>query len=275
MPFDNSLKSMQNPQRLYSLCKIVHTTSLSEQELKEMFQPASINDSDSIFKEVVGLAEKGKLIGLEDKNRKYVSKLKDDQINDQETFKIEIARRVFSSFNYVFTKFTCWFINRGETVLKEKRKDLLESFFNEVTREGNREFNDTNITAWRVWASFLGLGYQHKDILVPNATNRIRSLLRWQQDLPMDKQIPFKEFMNWLASQAPELDGGKANMQFNEMFSKNYLSYALSSGLRTLHDLGEIRLYYVADALDVWHLSLNLAHEIPDQVSHIEIKVEG
>ncbi|HWO98999.1 hypothetical protein SAMN06265361_10878 [Laceyella tengchongensis] len=275
MPFDNSLKAMQTPERLYALCRLVHQMPLSQNELKEMVQPSTLNQKQDQFTEVLKLAKRGDLIELDPQTNQYRSKLQDEQLDDLETFKAEIAKRVFSSTNYIFTQFTCWFLNRGEEVLTMKNGDLARQFFQEVTLDGNIEYNTTNITAWKQWAVFLGLGYQYSGVFVPNAANRIQILLKNQTMFPLRQPIPFRQFINWLANEAPELDGGKVNMEFNRYFQEQQLSYALSSGLRTLHSLGMIYLNYIADATDVWHLTLNQMHEIPNQVSQIELRIGG
>jgi hypothetical protein len=275
MPFDNSLKAMQTPERLYALCRLVHQMPLSQNELKEMVQPSTLNQKQDQFTEVLKLAKRGDLIELDPQTNQYRSKLQDEQLDYLETFKAEIAKRVFSSTNYIFTQFTCWFLNRGEEVLTMKNGDLARQFFQEVTLDGNIEYNTTNITAWKQWAVFLGLGYQYSGVFVPNAANRIQILLKNQTMFPLRQPIPFRQFINWLANEAPELDGGKVNMEFNRYFQEQQLSYALSSGLRTLHSLGMIYLNYIADATDVWHLTLNQMHEIPNQVSQIELRIGG
>ncbi|UWE03392.1 hypothetical protein [Laceyella sacchari] len=275
MPFDNSLKAMQTPERLYALCRLVHQMPLSHNELKEMVQPSTLNQKQDQFTEVLKLAKRGDLIELDPQTNQYRSKLQDEQLGDLEAFKTEIAKRVFSSTNYIFTQFTCWFLNRGEEVLTMKNGDLARQFFHEVTLDGNLEYNTTNITAWKQWAVFLGLGYQYGGVFVPNAANRILTLLKNQTILPLHQPIPFRQFINWLANEAPELDGGNVNIEFNRRFQEQQLSYALSSGLRTLHSLGRIYLHYIADATDVWHLTLNQMHEIPNQVSQIELRIGG
>jgi hypothetical protein len=278
MPFDDSLKGMQTPERLYALCRLVHISPLSREQLGRQFQPAHLNKSGDQLKETLSLAEKGALLAHDPQTGLYRSQLADEHLRNSEAFRTELTRRIFSSPSSVFTRFTCWFLNRGASVLGEKSDALSQLFFQEVTLQRNqerREYNDTNITAWKAWAAYFGLGYLHGETLVPNAAGRIHDLLRNGANLPVNRAIPFKMFMEWLAGRAPELDGGSANRLYNRVFADQRLSYALSSGLRTLHDIGTLRLSYTADAADVWYLTTNPAHAVKDRVSEIEILVEG
>jgi hypothetical protein len=89
-----------------------------------------------------------------------------------------------------------------------------------------------------------------------------------------EKSMSFGLFMERLADTCPELDGGRL---FNHCWQAsrgaeqrgNRMSLMLSTGLRSLHNTGVIKLSEQADALTIWRLYPAAGSSL-QQVTHIQ-----
>lgn len=273
MPFIERLTNETTPKRVFSFLKLVDLQPMSKEEAGKYLQPNSIADSKSLANKVHTFLNNGGLIEETSDNKLHL-KMEKNEIASMKAFRKAIARRVFQYPDFMFCRFTSWYIMRGEKVFNEPPR-LLEATFNEELNSDKsftNEYNATNITGWRTWAAFLGFGYVHNGILIPNTAIRLKDLLE-DTELPKGKSMPFKQFIDWVKIEAPELDGGKINQvnRGNTSYEKQTLSLGLSSGLRALHDEGLIELKYVSDAIDTWYLQ-KASHAITDKVSEITIR---
>lgn len=271
MPFDNRLKNMQTPGRVQALCKLLLLDSYSTERVKELLQPNSSDKGQAI--EVISLAKKGDLISVDEKDRVHLN-IPKNVVTDHQRFQHYLARRVFSNPDFIFGRFTAWVMASSEKVMNETREELSDRFFNEITRKyrATNEYNKDNVIAWMTWANYFGLGHTMDGKFISNPFRRIQTEIDGDQNLPRNKSIPFKQFIKWLGEHCPELDGGPLNLEFNGQFEHQQLSFALSLGLRTLHDLNIIKLETTADAEDIWYLQNAPSHEIPHQVTEIMVK---
>lgn len=272
MPFIQRLTNETTPKRVFSFLKLVDLEPMSKDELADYLQPKYLVSQRLIFPKVYSFASTGKLI-TETSDNKVLLNMDRNDIASMKAFRKSLVRKVFQQPDLMFCRFTSWYIMRGEKIFKETPK-MLEAAFNSELNSDNsftNEYNDTNIIGWRTWAAFLGFGYMHNKVLIPNTSIRVKDLLE-DTTLPVGESIPFKLFMDWLKEAAPELDGGKINQvnRGNTSYEKQTLSLGLSSGLRSLHDEGVIEIKYVSDALDTWYFQ-RTAHAITDKVSEITI----
>ncbi|MBO9128581.1 hypothetical protein [Bacillus sp. 165] len=239
-----------------------------------MLQPAHLNSSKEQFNNVFRFTKEGNIIEEDSVSGKVKLKVDKENVANPEAFRRIVSKLGLSNPNLMFYRFTSWYLMRGESIFAETSKDLAVAFNSEMQFGDDipNKYNDTNINAWKKWACFLGYGFQHGGIVIPNTDVRLIDLIA-DSTLFKGEFIPFAEFMGWLASVSPELDGG-------ELFNRNkgetilpsqHLSLGLSSGLRTLHDQGVIELHYQSDALDTWFLTRCNTHEIVMEVSEIKI----
>lgn len=272
MPFDDRLTNGQTPARLYALCKLILLKRLEKEELREYLQPKSLT-SQNAFSEVYTLADRGDLI-TEGYDKKIVLNLLPKELESTKTFRMAIAQRTFSNPELTFCKFSSWYLLRGAPIFKETPKDLFRLFDEEVNTSKNLNiYNDTNINGWRTWASFLGLGFIHNGIMIPNVHVRLADILEKDKEIVRGMNIPFRQFMEWLNQHCPELDFGEIakNNIGKAQINTQSLSIGLSAGLRTLHDTGKIKLIYTSDTRDTWFLTKANTHDIHEQISEISI----
>jgi hypothetical protein len=273
MPFIERLTNETTPKRVFSFLKLVLLQPMSKEEITSYLQPDYIVDSKLLANRVHSFVNNGEFI-VETSDGKIQLNMDESEIANMKSFRKAIAKRVFQYPDFMFCRFTSWYMMRGEKVFNETSKALEAAFNNEINSDGSltNEYNETNITGWRTWAAFLGFGYIHSKILIPNTAVRVKDLLDGAE-LPQGDSMPFKRFMDWLQTAAPELDGGKISQvnRGNSTYEKQTLSLGLSSGLRSLHDEGVIELNYMSDALDTWYLQ-KASHTITDKISEITIR---
>jgi hypothetical protein len=93
---------------------------------------------------------------------------------------------------------------------------------------------------WRFWASFLGEGYLHAQLLIPNMKIRLQDVLaaHFGEFFKYDKEILAKEFLTWLQVSVPEV----------ALLTEAPLVLGVSNGLRSLSECGLISLRAQMDA---------------------------
>lgn len=128
--------------------------------------------------------------------------------------------------------------------------------------------NPTNITAWRRWLTYLGLGVplpltNTADFPVP--TIRIARELE-RAELSANTELTADEFLALLARRMPYLDRGRMFVQACQRVghqpSPRQISPLLSVALRDLHDEGTIRLQLAGDAATQVRLTPDPAHRV-------------
>jgi hypothetical protein len=274
MPFIGKFTNASHPTRVYALCKLVQDRMLLKEDLSDYLQPPGINSGKGQFNEVYRLAMAGELI-RENADGKVESNLSAEETSSPENFRYAVVKRVLQMPDFIFCRFTSWYLMRGKKVLTESNDDLVEAYDKEMNLDKGSEnrYNSTNIPAWKSWASYSGYGYMHKGVLIPNVYVRLRDEIQWDRSLTKGKSISFAHFMRWLNESCPELDGGSIskNSAGSASMEGQQLSFSLSLGLRTLHDQGNIRLHYTSDALDTWFLTESRLHDVKGRVSEITI----
>lgn len=273
MPFIEKLTGEYTPERVYSLCKLAYTKKYSSDELRELLYIPIVQDKGSdTFKNIYKFAQNADLI-KENSDFTVSCTLNEDEIESLESFRKAMNKRIFNGYSRNFSKFTAWYIARGDKVTLEKAKQLEDEYKKEhKSNDYGSMYNDTNILAWREWAKFLGFGFVHDGILIPNIHLRLQDALD-DIELEKNKPIAFREFLSELSKLCPEVDSGILfeNNKGQSVIEPNNISFALSMGLRTLHDKQLIKLIYTKDSNDVWSLYTQNLHEIQKSISHIEI----
>jgi hypothetical protein len=281
-----------NPHRLHALARLVSRLRMPKREdFLDMLQPPDLVNSQEASKAVYNAAINSQVI-VEDENG-YVSLHPDigkrKNIESLDSFRAVMQKRLIgiadeNADNYLLNFVTAWYAVQNERIFQYRKKDEISQNFNrdmdprdeeELLEEG-RLFNPTKLNGWLTWASFLGWGWimtvGGKELLMPDAHKRLIPALPLL--LPDSEEIPFSQFAQRLAEICPELDGGSL---FEKCWQAsrsaeqrgNQLSLMLSTGLRSLHDNGKIRLIHYADSANEWQLYPAQAHPL-QRVTHIQ-----
>jgi len=279
--------------RLQALVKLVEDLKQPNQkEIFDLLQPLDLvgqtdsQDPQLSVKTTLRVAKDCKLIG-DGEDQTLVGLIPHEQIESMQAFQHYMGNVLLGvteaeQSNYLLNLFSAWYAVQDERVLFELPAVGYDGPFNEQVFPDapTRPFNSTKFTAWRKWALFLGLGWQMhlgtRDILVPDATRRLQPIL--PEIFGEQRSLSFAQFMERLARRCPELDGGSL-FEYCWRASRggeergNRLSLMLSTALRTLDGLGQIRLIYQADALENWQL-YTIQGSKHHHVTHIEYSGE-
>jgi hypothetical protein len=264
----------------------------SRRQLLDCLQPSALaqransqETSENVFTASIRL---GLITELQSKERHVRLNVPTKAIAALDHFKSHLQNTILgvtdqSQDNYLLGQFTAWYAVQDERVMSDSKTDFEANFHAALYPTSNERVlsEEPGISAWRVWAAFLGWGWPMKFSareemrIVPDATGRIKPLL--VKLLPIDdSETLFSAFMTNLSPLCPELDGG---ILFNQAWEAsrgneqrgNRLSLMLSTALRVLHKQGEIELIQRADATDSWRLFPTQSYI--NQVTHIRRKV--
>lgn len=276
------------PPRLHALVKLVlRLPTPTRQDVINLLQPSALVSDQSAAKNTYLAAVNCNIIS-EAPDKRLI--LLDDtaELESMQGFRLYMQKRVWGVIesdrpNYLFNLYSAWYIVQNERVFQFADNEYATRFIEEIPLDTEfRAFNMTKFNGWRPWATFLGLGWPIKpglggrsEILAPCASNRLRGILD-QLLTEGERAIKFSLFTERLAALCPELDGGALYTHCWEASRGNKLrghnlSLALSTGLRQLHDSGEIELIRQADATDIWQLYPAGGHLLK-QVTHIRLR---
>ena len=155
-------------------------------------------------------------------------------------FRRYISNKVFSIEDSTFTKFSKWIIALNERLFSLRRWEVMAKTCKEESVD-IRNVGENDVLGWRFWAVFLGLGYLSGTMLIPNMKLRVQDILAtsFSDRFQYGEAILAKDFIQWITPRLPEAD------------LRDRLPLAMSAGLRTLHELGLIKLESWPDSVRV------------------------
>lgn len=277
--------------RLHALLRLVAQQGEIEQsELYDLLQPQATGETQEAqpsARATLLVARECRLVTV-DEQRVVRGMVPPADVESLDAFHTLMVRTVLGvttqdASNFLLNLFAAWYAVQDERVLLELVESGYDGPFNDQVFPDapTRPFNTTKFVAWRKWAVFLGLGWilrlGSRELLVPDATRRVQPMLAGI--FGQQRTLTFARFMQRLANACPELDGGslftycwQASRGGEER--GHQLSLMLSTALRTLDGLGNVRLQSQADALETWQLypAEGSRHQ---QVTHIAILGEN
>lgn len=276
------------PSRLHAMVRLISRLKTpTRKDVIDLLQPMVLSYDQSAPKNVYIAAVNCNIIN-ETSDKTLILNGEASQLESMQGFQLYMQKRVLGVTepyqpNYLFNLYSAWYIVQNERVFQFADKDYETRFNEELFQDAeSRTFNMTKFNGWRTWAAFLGLGWPIKpglsgrsEILVPCTSIRLKSILT--QLLSREEQvIRFSLFAERLAELCPELDGGSLftscwDASRGSERRGNNLSLALSTGLRQLHDCGEIELIRQADATNIWQL-YPAEGQLLKQVTHIRLR---
>lgn len=246
------------PERVYALCKIVEKRPISQSELKEKMEPDFLNQSSSYFSDYKNAAEELKLISISDN---MVSLAVDPSVVKTTASMRQYVNGIIEEFHagqfYQVTR--AYFELDANTLSGEKNVATLAPM---IGQKINRSVDAMAMRAWRFWVSFLGFGYMQNMFMIPNADTFLHDTIN-NAGFEKGRRYSFGEFVSRILPFSKIIiDTAPANRQLN---------YGVSNGLRTLHDVGIIKLEHILDQEDIWNLYPLKAHVISGTITNITI----
>lgn len=284
------------PHRLHALVRLVpRLRNPNKESLLDLLQPPDLIGNQDAGKAVYKAAIRYRLIVEEEYGNGRIALHEDignpKNIESIEGFRSFMQKRLTGidndqEDNYLLNFVTAWYAVQNERIFRYKKKNDISQHFNadmdprsQADRlEEGRMFNPTKLNGWLTWASFLGWGWPMTigklELLIPDAHNRIQPVLPLL--FPNQEEVPIAQFADNLAKVCPELDGGSLfdkcwQVSRGAETRGNQISLMLSTGLRSLHNSGKIKLIHHADAVDVWQLYPAQGHPL-HQITHIQLK---
>lgn len=236
----DGMRMEPTPERVLSVCRLIAHKSMTRDEVRKAMT-LGINDEkelDQINKSINVALEELSIIKAQADNLALA--VDPDVIASPTSFRRYVSARVFSAKNTTFHMFTKWLIAQNERIFSMKSWEGMAKTCGSEVKELSA-LNENAVLGWRFWAVFLGLGYLSGTMIIPNMKLRLEDILAtaYTEKFKFNETILAQDFMLWLSAKMPEVE------------IANKLPLALSAGLRTLHELGLIRLETWSDSTPI------------------------
>lgn len=267
--FDSRMRTMAIPERVFALCRTLIDGPISEEAVRKKFEPDSLAGTSPYFGPVRDAAEQlGLIINIADEK---LLKLNVDSsvIENMKSFRIYINKNIEIISEGQFYRTTrTWMYNSDALFHIEKENQTvsrLAGYINEI--DSTLKLDEDAMRAWRFWSSFLGFGYLHDMVFLPNAAIFLHDCIVNSQ-IEENREYTISEFIE-------QLQPNISICMSHEDEKKRYMGLALSSAFRTLNDLGIIELKYINDRQDEWKMTTMPMHTFASFITDIKYKGEN
>ena len=236
----DGMRMEPTPERVLSVCRLIAHQSMTREDIRKAMT-LGINDErelDQINKSIdVALKELSLIKADADK---LVLAVDPGVIASSTSFRRYVSSRVFSAKDTTFHMFTKWLIAQNERIFSLKSWEGMAKTCGSEVKELSA-LNENAVLGWRFWAAFLGIGYLSGTMIIPNMKLRLEDVLAttYTEKFKYNETILAQDFILWLSTKIPEVEIGSK------------LPLALSAGLRTLHEVGFIKLETWSDSTPI------------------------
>lgn len=236
----DGMRMEPTPERVLTICRLVSHKSMDRDEVRRYMTLGTDDEKelDQINKSInVALEE---LFLIKEDTGNLALAVDPGVIASSKAFRRYVSARVFFSKSTTFYMFTKWLIAQNERIFALKSwEGMAKTCASEVKELA--ALNENSVLGWRFWAAFLGLGYLSGTMIIPNMKLRLEDILAtaYTEKFKYNETVLAQDFMLWLSTQLPEVEIGSK------------LPLALSAGLRTLHEIGLIKLETWSDSTPV------------------------
>ena len=233
----DGMRMEPTPERVLSVCRLIAHKNMTRDEVRKAMT-LGINDEkelDQINKSINVALEELSIIKAQDDN--LVLAVDPDVIVSPTSFRRYVSPRVLTAKDTTFHMFTKWLIAQNERIFSLKSWEGMAKTCGSEVKELSA-LNENAVLGWRFWATFLGIGYLSGTMIIPNMKLRLEDILAttYTEKFKYNETVLAQDFMLWLSAKIPEI----------EISSR--LPLALSAGLRTLHEVGLIKLETWSDS---------------------------
>ena len=257
--FGNKMVTPATPERVYTLCKIVEKKALAAADVRSKMEPEYLTGSSAAyFQDYRDAAKELGLISISDNFISLATSA--NHVSSTQAMR-KFANHQLEKFrDGQFYKVTQAYFSLGDQVFTKDKN--LSNLAPEMTILTGSTVDDMAMRAWRFWVTFLGFGYLQDMFLIPNANVFLGDII---STLPIEKGkiYAFGEFIQSILPYAQIILGSNP--------TDHQLNYGVSCGLRTLHDMGVIKLEHIMDYDDIWSLYPMKAHPVSGTVTSITI----
>ena len=227
----DGMRMEPTPERVLSVCRLIAQKSITHEELRQAMTLGQNGEKE------IDQINKSLAVALEELN---IVRTKDNLIElavdplvikSPVNFRRYIGNTTLLKKDTTFHLFTKWVIAQNEKIFALKTWETMAKICGSQVSELSN-MSENAALGWRYCASFLCFGYLSGTMIIPNMKIRIEDILAttFAEKFNYDEAIRATDFITWISTRAPEVDlSGK-------------LPLAFSAGLRTLHELGLIKL---------------------------------
>ena len=235
----DGMRMEPTPERVLSVCRLVAQKSMTREEIRQAMT-LGINNEKSLdqVNKSINVALELSLINAQ--ADKLLLTVDPSLIASSIAFRRYVSARVFSAKDTTFYMFTRWLISQNEKIFALKSWEGMAKTCGSEMKELSG-LGENDVLGWRFWAAFLGFGYLSGSMIIPNMKLRLEDVLAtsYTEKFMYNETILAQDFMLWLNTKLPEVEIG------------NKLPLALSAGLRTLHEVGLIKLETWSDSTPI------------------------
>ena len=261
-PNPDGMRMEPTPERVLAVCRLAARGGMTREEIREAMTLGTVNEraADQINKSInVALDELGL---LQPKDQILCLAVPPEIVFSPQAFRRYVSAQVFSRKDSTFVMLSKWVIGQNEKLLDMGTWEVMAKTCASQESLLSR-LNENAVLGWRFWAAFLGLGYLSGTMLLPNMKQRLEDVLAegFRHSFKCEEAVLAADFIAWLRSRLPETELGSP------------LPLAVSSGLRTLHELGLIKLETWRDSDRV--MLYYVDGDPINAFSHITVSEEG
>ena len=239
----DSMRMEPTPERVLAICRLADQGKMSRDQIKEYLTLGQLGDKevDTVNKSLTVALDELHL--LQEKNNliSYVGPA--NALKSGKAFRQCVSSIIFGMKDSTFVLFSKWLINKNEELFGLSNWETIAATCSKEKSELEK-IDENAVLGWRFWATFLGLGYLSGTMFLPNMKIRVQDLLAtaFPKKFIYDEAVRAEDFLTWLPAKMPEID-------FDNIKT---FPLALSSALRTLHELELIKLETVQDSKRVY-----------------------
>lgn len=255
----DGMRMEPTPERVLSVCRLIAHRSMTREEVRSAMTLGNNGERelDQINKSINVALEELNILEMQDDQ--LVLAVDPSVIGTATSFRRYVSSKVFLQKDTTFFMFTKWLVAQNERIFSLKSWEGMAKTCGSEVGELSA-LNENAVLGWRFWAAFLGLGYLSGTMIIPNMMIRLTDILaiEFPKRFKYDESVLSYEFVTWLSSRMPEVDMSQR------------LPLALSAGLRTLHELGLIKLetWRDSDRVMLYHVDGDPVNDF----SHITVR---
>ena len=269
--FADKMRHEAIPERVYALCELLKSKSLTENEAKEYFEPKTVQDSGtSYFSRVRDAASQSQLGLVDVTDKKLTLAIDKKHVSSIEDMRKYIIGHIGAIKGGLFFETSQAYFDLNERVyeyVSVTDQGLRDALMQNMTRS----LDVDDMRAWRFWAAYLGFGHLAR-VTATNQTqmNFLPNLYRYLQvavelsGLDKKKEYRIDDFMEAIRPMC--------EISMKDAVNTKKLNMAMSYGLRMMHDNGEIEMRYQLDNQNLWFLYPSELHAIRSEISHVTIR---
>lgn len=258
--FDEHMKTPAIPERIFALCKLLKTKDYNNAELRELLEPSHVGGTTGYYGMVRTAAEQLGLISIKENTVSLVVEHQD--IGSMVNLRKYIIKNISNLKGGLFYEVTKEYLQLDAEVLHFKSltdKKIIDY----MCRKTGKKVIEDDMRAWRFWGSFLGFGYLHEMLLLPNMYQYLMDVFELS-NMEKNVEYSFDEFISMVYPYCESALGAG--------LEDHRLNFAISNGLRALHDNNIIELQHKLDGGISWFLYKSEIHSIKSTVTHITIR---